>query len=347
MRLSLLAERLGLPMQGPDVEIVGVASLEQAGPDQLSFLADPKLKKLLGQSKAGAIICREDLADADRSALVSANPYPDFVRALHFFAKPQGSFQGVSEQAFVHPEAVIEDEVTLYPFAYIGKNAVIGRGSAIFPGCYVGEDCVLGPGCTLYPNVSLMAGSILGKNVILHPGCVIGADGFGYLPGPQGAVKIPQIGRVRVEDNVEIGANTCIDRAALHETRIGTGSKLDNLVQIGHNVELGPHCLIVSQVGISGSTKVGMGVRMAGQAGVADHLTIGDGATLGPKAAVGKDVAPGSMVGGMPAMERGTFMRTMILLPKLPEMAKRLASLEQELARLKASGAGDEHDNTA
>lgn len=335
MQLTALADALGLELRGSDCRITGVATLEKAGPEEISFLANPKYTKLLETTEAGAVICHEHVAALPSRALISGNPYLDFARAVTLFARPQGSFSGVSELACIAPSAVLGDNCTVYPFVYVGPDASIGEGSALFPGCYVGEGCSVGRNCVLYPNVVLMARTVLGSNVIIHAGAVLGSDGFGFAPGPEGLHKIPQIGTVRVDDNVEIGANTCIDRAVLEATTVGGGTKIDNLVQIGHNVSLGKNCILVSQVGISGSTKVGDSVTMAGQVGVAGHLRIGDGATLGPKTGLGRDVAPGETLGGVPAMERGTFFRAMATIPKLPEMRRRLKKLEQELETIK------------
>ncbi|CAK7003581.1 MAG: UDP-3-O-acylglucosamine N-acyltransferase [Desulfovibrio sp.] len=335
LKVSDIAARLGLTLKGEDREITGVATLEAAGPDQISFLANAKYAQFLPQTRAGAVIVSEEYADKVACALISANPYMDFGRALALFAKEQGSFSGVSDHAFVHPEAVLGENVTVYPCAYIGPRAVIGAGVKIFPGCYVGEDCSVGEKTVLYPNCVLMAGVTLGKGCIVHAGVVLGADGFGFARTPFGIQKIPQIGTVSIGNDVEIGANTAIDRAVLGATTVGDSAKIDNLVQVGHNVSIGGESFIVSQVGISGSTKIGEKSTLAGQVGVAGHLTIGNNVTIGPQSGVAKDIPDNVTCGGSPAVDGKTFMRTLAVMPKLPEMYKRLRQLEDELADMK------------
>lgn len=332
---AALADYLGLELVGEDAPVRGVNTLDLAGPEDVSFLANPKYVPLLESTKAGAIIVSRDFARKVACAMISENPYLDFARAVAFFSSPQGCFQGISEQAWIASDAVLGEGCTVYPFAFIGSKTIIGPETVVFPGCYIGENCRVGAGCTLYPRTVLMAGTEVGDRVIIHAGAVLGSDGFGFAPGPDGLRKIPQIGVVRVGDDVEIGANTTIDRAVLEATAVGSGTKIDNLVQIGHNVHVGRHCILVGQVGISGSTKVGDNVTMAGQVGVSGHLSIGDGATLGPKSGVIRDVPAGESWGGIPAMERQTFFRTVATIPKLPEMRKRLNALEKELAALK------------
>jgi len=333
--LSALAAALGLEFTGDDAPIRGVNTLEKAGPEDVSFLASHKYLKLLDETRACAVILRPEHAERVSRALVSENPYLDFARALELFADPQGCFSGISDMAWIDPSARLGQNCTVYPFAFIGANVQIGDGCTVYPGCYIGENCSLGKDCLLYPNAVLMAGTVLGERVTLHPGAVLGSDGFGFAPGPQGLRKIPQTGVVLVGDDVEIGANATVDRAVMDATRIGHGSKVDNLVQIGHNVQLGSHCILVAQVGISGSTKVGDGVTMAGQAGIAGHLEIGAGATIGPQSGVQRNIPPGESWGGTPVMESRTFFRTLATIPKLPEIRKRVHTLEKELAALK------------
>jgi UDP-3-O-[3-hydroxymyristoyl] glucosamine N-acyltransferase len=346
MLLSELAAALGIALRGKDREVRGVNTLEAAGPDQVSFLANPKYAGMLSATRAGAVIVDEAHAGETPTALVSANPYLDFARALTLFARPQGCLTGRSELAFVHPEARLAADAVVYPFAFVGARAEIGPGCALFPHVYVGEDCVLGPGCVLHPGATLMAGVRLGARVLVGPGTVLGSEGFGFAPAEAGRMKIPQVGVVEVGDDVEFGANTAVDRAALDTTRIGSRCKIDNLVQVGHNVVLGDDCVLVAQVGISGSTRLGSRVVMAGQVGVAGHLAIGDGVVIGPKAGVAHDIPAGKVVGGIPAMDRGLYLRNLALAPKLPELARRVASLERELAALKELMAtGDEHES--
>ena len=334
MLLSQLASMLDMELRGEDLLVKGVNTLDAAGPDEVSFLANPRYVSKLPTTKAGAVIVApEHAADVTR-ALVSQNPYQDFGRMLYVFAKPQGSFSGQSELAFIHPQAQVAPDATIYPFVYIGPRTTIGAGCTVFSGCYIGEDCRIGAKTILYPNAVLMAQTCVGERCIIHPGAVLGADGFGFVRSEAGIEKIPQVGTVSVGNNVEIGANTAIDRAVLDTTRVGDHTKIDNLVQIGHNVQIGTHNFIVSQVGISGSTTLGDGCTLAGQAGLAGHLHIGNKVTIAPQSGVAKDIADGLTVGGSPAVDQRTFMRTLALMPDFPELFKRVSKLERTLQSL-------------
>ena len=334
-RLSAIAAALGLTVQGSgDPEITGVNTLESAGPDEISFLANPKYLPMLKSTRAGAVIVSPEHAGEVALALVSKTPYQDFGRVLSLFAVCQGSCTGVSDRAFVHPEARLGKNVTVYPLAFVGPRSIIGDGATLYPGVYVGEDCVVGAQTVIYPNAVLMAGTVVGEKCIIHPGAVLGADGFGFSRTPAGIMKIPQTGTVLLGDRVEIGANTAIDRAVLAKTTIGDDTKIDNLVQIGHNVVIGRENFLVSQVGIAGSTKIGDGCTFAGQVGVAGHLTIGDNVTLGPQAGVAQSIPSGKIMGGSPAVPQGTFMRTMALMPRFPDLFKRITRLEKIIERL-------------
>lgn len=338
LRASKVAQLLGRELRGEDRDITGPGTLEEAGAGTISFLANPKYISQLSETAAGTIILHAEQADKaphGASLILSPNPYLDFARVLVMFVKPQGEFTGISPNACIAPDAVLGAGCTAYPFVFVGPRAKIGDKTILFPGAYIGEDCELGEGVIVYPNAVLMAGTKVGAGSIIHPGAVLGADGFGFVPGANGIEKIPQVGCVSVGASVEIGANAAIDRAALGETRIGDGTKIDNLVQLGHNVRMGKNCLIVSQVGISGSTHVGDRVTMAGQVGVAGHLHIGNGVTIGPKSGVARDIPENETVGGIPVVDRGTYMRTLALMPKFPDMYKRIGQLEKELARLK------------
>ncbi len=345
LQLAALAQQLGLDYSGDDIEIHGVNTLDKAGPNELSFLANPKYIDLLPSTSAGAVFVTAEFAEKVQRPLVSANPYLDFARAATLFAKPQGSFKGISDQASIDPSASIAPGCTIYPFAYVGAGVSIGRNTTIFSGCYIGENSKIGDQCILYPNVVLMAGTVLGNGVILNPGVVLGSDGFGFAPSPTGLFKIPQLGHTEIGDGVEIGANTTIDRATLGTTKIGSGTKIDNLVMLAHNVEVGNHCIIVAQVGVSGSTKLGDQVTVAGQAGLSGHLKIGSGSVIGPQAGISRSLENGSVVAGTPQLERSTFLRVMAALPKLPELARRVLRLEKKIDSWEQSqGKGEKND---
>lgn len=331
MRLSEVAGKVGLTFSGHDFEISAVNTLALAGPTELAPLLDRKHLPELASSQAGAVLCEGKHVPEGRSCLISANPRLDWARVVALFARPQGCLTGVSPQAFVHPEAKLAPDVTVYPFAFVGARATVGAGTALFPGVYVGEDCVLGQDCTLYPNCVLLAATVLGDRCIVHAGAVLGSDGFGYTHTPQGHVKVPQVGVVIVGDDVEIGANAAVDRASLDATRIGHGTKIDNLSQIAHNVQIGERCVIVAQVGIAGSSKLGHGVVMGGQSALRDNTSLGDGVQVAGQSGVGADVPAGEKVGGSPAMDAATYLRMSKTLPKLPDLARRVRRLEKAL----------------
>lgn len=335
MRLSTLAATLGLSLKGNDREFIGLNTLEAATEDDVSFLANPKYTHFLSSTRACAVIVSPEFADQVPTALISSNPYFDFARAASLFVRKQGEYEGISPLSVVHPSVSLGESCTVHPHAHIGARSRLGDNCVVFPGAYVGEDCVLGNDCVLYPNAVLLAGVELGDACIINAGAVIGTDGFGFQRVEGQMIKVPQIGTVKLAQGVDVGANTCIDRATLGATSVGKDSKLDNLVQLGHNVTLGEQCLIISQVGIAGSTKVGDRVIMAGQAGIAGHLTIGNDVTIGPQAGVPKDIPSGTTGSGSPFMDSTKFMRTAVLLPKLPEMNRRLQQMEKELEALR------------
>ncbi|MFP4236484.1 MAG: UDP-3-O-(3-hydroxymyristoyl)glucosamine N-acyltransferase [Desulfonatronovibrio sp.] len=331
MLLSELASKLNLRFTGEDFRIEGINTLQDAGPDQISFLANAKYAPLLEQTRAGAVIVDEDHAPRVSRALISPNPYLDFARTVKLFEQPQGLFKDHSAQAFVQDSARIDPSAVIHPMAFIGHGAIIGPNTRIFPFVYIGENTSVGADCLIYPNVSVMSGSKVGDRVVIHPGAVIGSDGFGFVQDGAARKKIPQVGGVIIEDDVEIGAGTTIDRATLGKTVVGRGTKVDNLVQIAHNVQIGENSVIVSQVGISGSSKLGRNVILGGQVGVAGHIEIGDNARVAAKSGVGKAIPANRDFGGIPAMDHSIFLKNAVLMPRLPQMFKRIKKLEKEL----------------
>lgn len=337
MRLDELAERLGCRLEGSgELEVGGLRGLEDAGPQDLSFVAAERYLPRLKASAAGAVILAEGWPAVDRPALRTANPVLAFARALTLFHPPGAPAPGI------HPTAVVAPDARVAPDASVGALSVLGPGAAVGPGTIleahvtVGAGVRIGRGCRIGAQVVLRDGVEVGDRVTIHSGAVIGADGFGFARDGRRYVKIPQVGRVVIEDDVEIGANAAIDRATLGETRIGRGTKIDNLVQIGHNVRVGADTVIVAQVGISGSCRVGSRVTLAGQVGVVDHVEIGDEVIVGAQSGVTKDIPPGSVVLGSPAVPHGEFKRRVAATARLPELRKLLRALEERLAALEA-----------
>jgi UDP-3-O-[3-hydroxymyristoyl] glucosamine N-acyltransferase len=310
------------PSAGADLDrrISGIAALDHATPRDLSFLDSAKFRDVAKTTGAGVCLTGAAFTNAlpeRTSGLVAAHPYRSFVevaRALFPDAlRPSTLFAatGVMPGAHVHPSARVEAGVVIDPAAVIGPQAEIGAGTVIGSGAVIGPGVRIGRDCAIGPNVSLRS-TLIGDRVIIHPGCSIGQDGFGYLMGPAGHRKIPQVGRVIIQDDVEIGANTTIDRGGLRDTVIGEGTKIDNLVQIGHNVSVGRHCIIVSQCGISGSCILEDYVVLGGKVGVADNVTIGEGAMLGAGSGVVGDVPAGQKWFGYPAMPGRTYLRYLV-----------------------------------
>lgn len=345
--LSELAERLGLTMTGDsDPVIAGAAGFLEAGPGEISFLDQGALRERLDECRASALIAGPEVP-LTLPALRCGNPRAEFARLLAMFAPEIDRIlpPGVHPGAHVDPTARLGDGIAVGPGCSIGPDVVIGDRTRLGANVVLEADVTIGSDCCLYHGTTVRERCRLGDRVILHPGAVIGSDGFGYHPGPEGLVKIPQIGIVVLEDDVEIGANSCVDRATTGRTRIGAGTKIDNLCQVGHNVDFGSHSAMSALSGISGSCTIGTGVVLGGQAGVADHRTLGDGVKVAAKSAVIRDVPAGQTVIGFPAVEFRRGMRLMAHYQRLPELAARVALLESRLKTTLAGGTeGKEED---
>jgi len=328
--LSELAGKIGAALSGPDSEVTGIATVEEAGPGQVTFLSNPKYARHARETRASAIIAKEPVPGASCAFLLTPNPYYSFACAVEQFHPPVRPTGGVSPLASVHAGASLGNGVSIAPFVVVEEGAVLGDRVALYPGVYVGKGTVIGEDSLLYPRVTLYEGVRIGKRAILHAGCVVGSDGCGFAPSPQGFRKIPQVGTVEIGDDVEIGANTTIDRAALGITRIGRGTKLDNLIQVGHNVAIGSDTVIAALVGIAGSCRIGNRVMIGGQAGLAGHLEVGDGVILGARTGVAESLSAAEVPvwSGVPAMPHKTWLRMVTLLPKLPELFRRVKRLE-------------------
>jgi UDP-3-O-[3-hydroxymyristoyl] glucosamine N-acyltransferase len=333
MKLSEIGRVLGCELRGDgDVEIQGVAPIEDAPPGTLTFLADRRLAPHLDTTRAAAIVLARDAPAARIPSLHAAHPYLAFVAAVELFhpAPPRPA-------ASVHPSAVVADTAEIGPGAVIGAHVVVGervrvgRDATLHANVTIYPDVVIGDAFTAHAGVVVRSGARIGDRVIVHAGAVIGSDGFGYLPLPDGNRKIPQVGAVVLEDDVEIGANATVDRAALGATVIGRGTKIDNLVMIGHNCRIGSHCMLAAQVGLAGGTTVGERVLMGGQVGAAGHLTIGDRAQIAAQSGIHRDVPAGQQYGGYPALEVRHWRRFSMALPRLPMLLRRMRRVERRL----------------
>lgn len=333
MLLSEIAHCLEGTLKGRDRDIAGASTIEEATGTDITFLANPKYKDKVLRTSAGAIITGEKL-DTPASLIIVANPYLSFAGAVNLLYPEKQHAFGISDQAFVHPDAHLDESACIYPHAYIGEGAHISKECVIYPGCYIGDGAVIGENTTLNPNVVVYDGCKLGRECIIHAGVVIGSDGFGFVWDGEKHFKIPQKGIVIIGDHVEIGSNCTIDRAALTSTKIGSDVKMDNLVQIGHNVTIGDHTIIVAQSGVAGSARIGKSVILAAQSGVAGHISIGDGCTAAGRAGVASDLAPGKTVSGFPAMDHRQWLRAQKVYRDLPTLLKRVRDLERRLDAL-------------
>jgi UDP-3-O-[3-hydroxymyristoyl] glucosamine N-acyltransferase len=333
--LGQLGEFLGGRAAGDTATVItGVKGIQDAGPGDITFLANPKYMKYLETTAASAIIVSPDIDPGQRPHISIDNPYLAFTKVVTLFSVGARDYFGVSPDAFVHPDARVHSECAIYPFAYVGKGAEVKRRAVLYPGVYLGDGAVLGEESVLYPNVMVMDRCIIMDRVIIHGGTVIGGDGFGFAHEGDKQVKFPQIGIVVIEDDVEIGSNCSIDRAALGETRIHRGVKMDNLIQIGHNVVVEQDSILVAQVGVSGSTHIGKKVVLAGQAGLVGHITIGDGAIVTAKTGVYKDIGPGEVMSGYPMIPHKKWLRAMPVVSRLPELKKELDTLVKRVEQL-------------
>jgi len=329
MKLRELAALIGGRIAGdPEVEITGVAGIENAKEGDITFLHD---HNYIPEVSASALIVKEEIDGLTLSLLVADNPQFTFARALEvFYVKPY-SPSGISERAVIGSNVKMGDDVSVHPNACISNDVELGSRVTLSSGVFLGEGVTVGDDSFIYPNVTIREKVRIGKKVIVHSGAVIGSDGFGYVPEKGSHYKIPQVGGVIVEDDVEIGANVCIDRATVGNTIIGCGTKIDNLVQVAHNVKIGRNCIIVAQVGISGSVEIGDGAIIAGQVGVKDHVKIGAGTIVAAQAGVTGDIPAGQIYSGTPAIPHGTSLRAQSLYSKLPEFVKRMREIEKKL----------------
>jgi UDP-3-O-[3-hydroxymyristoyl] glucosamine N-acyltransferase len=335
--LAVLAELVGGSVSGdPSISVSGVATLDSAGPEDVSFLANPKYQAQLKDSKAAAIIAHPSLeGSVDTPLLLTSNPYLAFAKVLNYFWAADHKPLGIMNGTHVHPEAQVDAGVTISPGCVLEAGAQVGKGTILYPNVVLGRDVSVGENCILYPNVTIRERCRIGHRVIIQPGAVIGADGFGFAPDGQQYVKVPQTGIVIIEDDVEIGACSCVDRGTLGETRVARGCKIDNLVQIGHNVQVGEDTLLVSQVGISGSTEIGKHCTFGGQSATAGHITVGDNVTLAARGGISKNVDANQVLGGLPAMPHRDWLKVTMTMTHLPGMRKELHDLKKQVAELK------------
>jgi UDP-3-O-[3-hydroxymyristoyl] glucosamine N-acyltransferase len=331
MKLREIAGIIGGRILGdPDIEITGVSGINEAKPGDITFLSGKKKSFDLSGIKASAVIVKEEIKGlAPASMLLVDNPYLAFARALELFYKKPYKPSGISSKAIIGDNVSFGNDVSIYPLAYVSNNAQIGSRVSIFPGAYIGEGVIIGDDSVIYPNVSIIEGTRIGRKVTVHSGTVIGSDGFGYVPVNGTYYKIPQVGGVIIEDEVEIGANVTIDRATTADTIIGFGTKIDNSVHIAHNVKIGKYCIIIAEVGISGSVEIGDGVIIGGQAGVKEHIKIGNGAVISAGAGITEDIPDGQVTSGYPSMPHKAWLRSQSNFRRLPDYIKRIHELER------------------
>lgn len=337
-----IAELINGKIEGdPQVAVSSFGKLEEAAKGQLAFLANPKYEEFLYTTEASVIIINDSLEVEEKlnATLIRVpDAYSSFAVILTAYSQmAKANLTGIQQPSYISSTVKMGENVFIGAFSYLGENVVVGNNAKIHPQVYLGENVSIGEGSVLYPGVKIQHDCVIGKNVSIHAGTVIGGDGFGFAPQADGSFKkVPQIGNVVVEDNVEIGANTAIDRATIGSTIIKAGAKLDNLIQVAHNVEIGMNTVIAAQSGVSGSTKIGKNVMIGGQAGIVGHIQIADGSKINAQSGVSKSIKiPNTAVTGSPAYDYGHALRSQILSRNLPELEKRIKELEQMIERLK------------
>jgi UDP-3-O-[3-hydroxymyristoyl] glucosamine N-acyltransferase len=338
MKLSVLADRLGCRLEGDgSIEIRGVASLEQAGPGDVTFFANPRYAPALRRTHAGAVILDEDTPAAPCPMLRTKEPYLMVANALSLFVSASRPEPGVDRLSYVASDASLGRDVSIGPFSSIGKGARVGDRTVIYPNVCVGEGTAIGDDCVIHSHVAIRERIIIGNRVVIQNGAVIGAEGYGFVPRSDGThQKIPQTAVVVIEDDVEIGANTAIDRPAIGETRIQAGAKLDNLVQIGHGVNVGRNVLLAAQVCVAGSTTIGEGAMLGGQVGVGGHISIGKHALAVGQSGITNSIPDGAFVSGYPAIDNKEWLKSSAVFRRLPAMRRKIAELEQRILELEA-----------
>ncbi len=317
-----------------ETPITGVSNIKDAQTGDITFLTHGSYKKYLPDCRASAIILGKDVETGcleHTNIIVVDNPGLSYIKVAELFLRPAKNEQGISPLAFVSPSAHVADEVSIGPYVYIGGGAVIKKDVTLFPFVYIGDNTVIDEGTTIHPHVTIYGNALIGKRVVIHGGTVIGSDGFGYIWDGKKHAKVPQLGDVEIEDDVEIGANVAIDRASLGKTIIRKGTKIDNLVQIAHNVSIGENSIIVAHVGIAGSATIGNNVVLAGQVGVKDHITVGNNVMAGGQTGITKDVPDNTLIMGTPHMPHREWMKLQNYLKKLPALFDRLKKVEKKL----------------
>ncbi len=335
--LKEIALLLGGEIVGDETTVIsGLAGIDKAAPGDITFVANPKYAKYIETTQASAIVCAAGTVAPGRNLVRVANPYLAYARALRFLNPPPKEPGAIDPQACIAGDAQLGANVTVYPFVYIGPGCRIGDNVTIYPHCFIGKNVSIGCDTLLHPHVTVEERCIIGCRVIIHAGSVIGSDGFGFARDGAAYYKIPQLGIVQIDDDVEIGAGTTIDRAAMDRTWVKRGTKIDNLVQIAHNVVVGEDSCIVAQTGIAGSTKLGDRVIMAGQSATVGHIAIGSDCVIGARGAVASDLDDGQIVSGAPAIPHREFLRATMAFPRLPEMRRTISRLEQKIEALEA-----------
>lgn len=348
-RLQDIADRVGARLVGdPGVHISGVAGLEEAGPGQITFLGNGKSRSMLGTTHASAIVVGESIPGARQNLLVVRDPEEAFLNVTELFTPERRPSQsGIHPSATVGKNVEFGQDVTVMAHVFIGDGSRIGARTVLYPGVFLGQNVRIGEDCRLYPYSVVLDDCQIGNRVILQSGAVIGSDGFSYLTRKGTHRKIPHLGTVILEDDVEVGANSTIDRGRLAATRIGRGTKIDNLVHVGHNVQMSENCLLAAQVGLAGSVRIGPGVAFGGQSGVLEHISIGERARIAGRAGVTKDVPPKLDVSGFPARPHRESMRELASLRKFPKSIAELRNLSKRIKALekKAFHASDSEDD--
>jgi UDP-3-O-[3-hydroxymyristoyl] glucosamine N-acyltransferase len=342
MTLKEIAERLGCRLEGDGtIEVQRVAGLDQAGPGDLTFFANPKYAPALRRTRASAVIVGEGAPPAPCAVLRASDPYLSFAHAITLFDDVKKPALGIDSMSRVAGDARMGQHVSIGPFVSIGAGVSVGDRTVIYPNVSIGDRVIIGSDCVIHSQAAIRERTRIGDRVIVQNGAVLGGDGYGFVTRPDGThQKIPQISIVVIEDDVEIGANTTIDRPAVGETRIQAGTKIDNLVQIGHGVRIGTNSLLAAQVGIAGSTVIGNSVVLGGQVGVAGHVEIGDRAKAVGQSGITNSLPEGAFVSGYPAIDNREWLKSSVIFRKLPELRKRLAELEDRVANLEAEQRG-------